>query len=109
MKLLMTGLCVSGVLLLAACADTSGPGGYAYGYGGGPVGYDGYYDDAYGPFYDGYWAGDGYFYYRSGENGRYRRDDGHHFHHDAGAGMHAVQGHPHTQGSGGDHHPDRPH
>ncbi len=105
MKMLMTGACASAVLLLAACA--SGPGygggpGYGYDYGGpAAIGYDGYYDDAYGPFYDGYWAGDGFFYYRSGDHDRFHRDDGRHFRHDAGAGMHPVQGHPHAQGQGG--------
>ena len=102
MKILMTGVCASALLLLAACADSPGyAAGYGYDYDGpAAVGYDGYYDDAYGPFYDGYWAGDGYFYYRSGQNDHFHRDNDRHFHHDMAPGMHAVQGHPHAANSG---------
>jgi hypothetical protein len=99
-------------VLLAGCAYEPGPGPY---YGGGayvvgePIGYDGFYDDYYGPFYDGYWARDGYFYYRHGEGGRFQRDVGGHFRHDNHVGFHAVHGgafrggggHP---GGGGAHH-----
>ncbi len=49
-------------LALASCAS-GGPGSGA---GFASLGYDAYYDDAYGPFYDGYWGGDGAFWYRSG-------------------------------------------
>jgi len=44
-------------ILLAGCAPAYGPGPY---YGGGayvvgePIAYDGFYDNYYGPFYDGY-------------------------------------------------------
>jgi hypothetical protein len=42
--------------------------------------YYGYYDGFYGPFYDGYWGTDGFFWYRLSRDGdRYRRDDAHHF------------------------------
>lgn len=84
-------------LPLAGCA-TDG-----YGYGGG-VGvawvdspYDVYYDDYYGPIYDGYWGGDNYFYYRSSATGSYHRGDSHHFRHDTGTGntWHRYQGTTH--------------
>lgn len=61
------------------------------------VGYDGFYDDAYGPFYDGYWGNDGFFYYSVGAGRTYRRDEGHHFRHDAVAGFHEVHGQHHDQ------------
>ena len=71
---------------LAGCAE-----GYGYGggvaYGAGPYTYDGYYDGAYGPVYDGYWGDDDYFYYRSGPNDtHFHRGDHNHFAHDAPAG-----------------------
>lgn len=68
------------VLSLTACAE--GRYGYGYGYGTGWQSrpYDVWYDGYYGPFYDGYWGNDGFFYYRSNSrDGRYRRDDSHHF------------------------------
>ncbi len=55
--------------LLSAC----GGGYYGAAYGGPDV----YYDGAYGPYVDGYWADDG-FYYRGGD-GRYVHDDANHF------------------------------
>jgi hypothetical protein len=62
-------------LALGACAT-----GYGEVYAGGPYGYDGYYDDFYGPIYDGYWGSDGFFYYRSGHGDRhFRRGDTSHF------------------------------
>jgi hypothetical protein len=72
-------------LSLAACASgPHGPGPYAYGY------VDGYYDDAYGPWYDGYWGPDDYFYYRGNANDTYHRDDAHHFSHQAAQGSHTF-------------------
>jgi hypothetical protein len=61
-------------LALSACA--TGPG---YGYGGGSLAYNAYYDDAYGPYYDGYWGRDGGFWYSSGRGAPYLRDGGEHF------------------------------
>jgi hypothetical protein len=61
--------------------------------------YDAYYDDAYGPFNDGYWGPGDTYYYRGGAFGRYVPDRGMHFHHEAGTGMHAVHGMP--RGGGG--------
>jgi len=89
------------IALLAGCADG---GMYGPGPGVAVVGYDGYYDDAYGPFYDGYWGGDGAFYYRNSENDRFHRDTSQHFRRDAANGFHAVHGRPHA---GADrHHPE---
>ena len=48
--------------------------------------YDGYYDGYYGPFDDGYWGNDGFFWYRGGDRG-WHRDDAHHFRHDGGRGQ----------------------
>jgi hypothetical protein len=74
-------------LALAGCA-TDG-----YGYGGG---YSAYYDDAYGPFYDGYWGHDGAFWYMDGPRGRghWHRDEGQHFRRGPapGANFHGVHG-----------------
>jgi hypothetical protein len=71
-------------LSLAACESMGGPGPHSYGY------VDGYYDDAYGPFYDGYWGADDVFYYRTGEGGDYIRDNDHHMRHDNAAGFHTF-------------------
>ncbi len=82
--------------LLAGCAGPyyGGPGPVA------AVGYDGYYDDYYGPFDDGYWGGDGGFYYRGGDH-HYHRDTGNHFSHVAAAGMHPIHGHGPAGGAHG--------
>ena len=77
--------------LLCGCAE-----GYGYGYGGpAVVAYDGYYDDYYGPIYDGYWDS-GAFYYRNHEGEGFRRDDGQHFRHAASTGYHHVRGTAHV-------------
>ena len=82
------------VMGMAACADTyrDGPGPGAGFYGPEPVAYDGYYDDFYGPFYDGYWAGDGGFYYTDAPGHAYHRDTGGHFRHESVNGFHPVHG-----------------
>jgi hypothetical protein len=74
---------------LAACeSDFHHHGGP---YAGVEVGYvDGYYDDAYGPVYDGYWGDGDVFYYRGSADGEYRRDDAHHFSRGAGNGFHQM-------------------
>ena len=74
-------------LPLAACAESyDGP------YGPGPVVYDGFYDDYYGPIYDGYWGTGGAFYYRTHPNGRFVRDRSGHFRQNMGG---APGGHFH--------------
>jgi hypothetical protein len=55
------------------------------------LGYDTYYDDAYGPFYDGYWGDDGGFYYRGDADRPFIRDGGGHFSHRAAGGFHGVR------------------
>jgi hypothetical protein len=82
MKELLIAACAA--LALSACA--SGYGGY------GSLGYSAYYDDAYGPYRDGYWGRDGAYWYSTGPRGPYRRDDGHHFRRDPYNGFHGVHG-----------------
>lgn len=55
-----------------------------YGYGGSY--YEGYYDDYYGPVRHGYWADDGFFYYRSQRDRGYVRDEDRHFRRDPDSG-----------------------
>ena len=71
-------------ITLASCAATHHGGLLAY------DGYDAYYDDAYGPFYDGYWGDDGAFYYRDRADHPFARDGGGHFRHGAAGGFHGV-------------------
>jgi len=75
-KLILIGAAATG-LLLAGCADEGYyGGGYGYGYdyyGPRDVWYDGYY----GPYEDGYWDGDVFFF--ADRDGRFRRDDDGHF------------------------------
>jgi hypothetical protein len=97
-----------GALPLAGCA-----GGYYGGPAGpGPIAYDGYYDDYYGPIHDGYWGDGDVFYYRTSDRGHWRHDAGGHFRHDAGSGP-APGGHAFhpmhgsftpPMGGGGRHH-----
>ena len=77
--------------LLAGCAAEFGYGGPV------AVGYDAYYDGYYGPFVDGYWAGNGFFYYLDG-GGRRHRDTHNHFRHDPSTGYRPVQGHERPAG-----------
>ena len=91
-------------LPLAGCATDGYGGGYTYsaGVAWNDYPYDFYYDNYYGPIYDGYWGGDGYFYYRSSVSDRgYRRGDGHHFRHDENGGTyHRYQGTVHQPAPG---------
>lgn len=85
----------------AACIGAAGCEGAYYGADGGhhrlyayehgPIGYDGFYDNYYGPFYDGYW-GDGGFYYSTGEGRPYQLDRGNHFRHDSFDGFSPFHG-----------------
>ena len=92
MKKLMAGIAgVTALVLLGGCADGYGSGGVGMS---ASVDYDdGYYDGSYGPFYDGYWANDGYFYYSDAEGHPFRRDEARHFRHDHAAGFNHVHGH----------------
>jgi hypothetical protein len=81
-------LAIAGIsILLPSCAST----GYGLYGGRASLGYDAYYDDAYGPFYDGYWGGDGGFYYRRRAGAPFVRDGGGHFNHAPAAGFHGVR------------------
>jgi len=77
-------LAVAAALALSACAEG---GGYGY-YPGQTV----YYDDAYGPIYDGYWNND-VFFYSTGRGHHFVRDDAHHFRRDSASGFHGVHTH----------------
>lgn len=85
MKLLITALAASAALGLAACESDGyydGGGGFSAGYyGHGPrsVWYDGWYDNFYGPVYDGYWGPGDSFFYRTAPGGIYYRDGLNHF------------------------------
>jgi hypothetical protein len=85
-------IALGAALALSACADYYGgrapPGYYDAG------GYNAYYDDAYGPFYDGYWDGDVFLFSR-GRGRPFERDEAHHFHRAGGAGFHGVHGNFH--------------
>jgi hypothetical protein len=103
LKSIMIAGAASAALLTSACAGY-GPG---YGYAGvGVASYDGYYDDGYGPFYDGYWGRDNAYYYRDAPGHPFQRDTGNHFRRDAAAGFHPVHGGVSMHGGahGGDTH-----
>lgn len=55
------------------------------------VQYDGYYDGYYGPYTNGYWGGDGFFYYQSSSR-QYRRDDARHFRREYFHGSQGIHG-----------------
>jgi hypothetical protein len=86
--------------LLAAAGLTACAGGYGGG-GGAPggyydaAGYNAYYDDGYGPFYDGYWDGDTFLFARA-RGGPFERDEAHHFQRSAANGFHGVHGNFHA-------------
>jgi hypothetical protein len=54
--------------------------------------YDGYYDGYYGGFNDGYWGNDGFFWY-SGRDQVWHRDEDRHFRREGGSGFNPVHGH----------------
>jgi len=87
MKSLAMGLAIASLsIALPSCAAPHHGGLLAY------DDYDAYYDDAYGPFYDGYWGDDGAFYYRDGRGRPFLRDGGGHFRHGPTGGFHGVHG-----------------
>jgi hypothetical protein len=85
MKRILTGVCAA--LALSGCATT----GYGF-YRGGDV--SAFYDDAYGPFYNGYWGPGDAFYYSAGRQGPFVRDEARHFRREQAAGFHGVHGRP---------------
>jgi hypothetical protein len=98
-KILSTIFAASAIALTVGCAAHGNT--VALDAGIGPVGYDGFYDDYYGPFYDGYWGADGFFYF-SDDHGGFRRDDEHHFRREAADGFHGVHTHPGGFRAGGE-------
>jgi hypothetical protein len=98
-------IAITGALALTACAG----GGYGHRFGGGDLAYDAYYDDAYGPYIDGYWGADDVFMYRHERNGEMVRDEAHHFRHDNATGFHGVRtahaGAAHPAPVAGEHRP----
>ncbi len=103
MKKLVPALCATVALsmLLGACETTyDGPRDRhdhdaAY--------VDAYYDDAYGPYNDGYWADDGYFYYRDTADHPYKRDMDKHFRRDMSGGSSYHQIRAHAKAPMGEH------
>ncbi len=92
-KIMLALVAGAAIAILGACAESYGVhAGYYYGDGDWA---DAYYDDAYGPYYDGYWGGDGFFYYRDAESHPFVRDDAHHFRRDGNSGYHQVRAHGH--------------
>lgn len=53
-----------------------------------------YYDGFYGPYWDGFWGVDGFFYFSDARGHRFRRDDGHHFRHNAAPGFAVAHANP---------------
>jgi hypothetical protein len=82
MKPLALALAIAGAaMILPSCATP---------HFGSRLAYDAYYDDAYGPIYDGYWGDDGAFYYADGVGRPFVRDGGGHFRHGPSGGFHGV-------------------
>jgi hypothetical protein len=82
MRKMLIAAALGGMLILPACAE--GP-YYGAGYGGADVYYDGYY----GPYTEGYWGPDAFFYYRGGD-GSFIRDENHHFRREMFGGAHGY-------------------
>lgn len=80
-------LALTAALALSACAEELG---YGPTFNSGLV----YYDSYYGPFYNGYWAHDGFFYYSPSRGGPYLRDEGRHFRRNPAGGFHGEHTHP---------------
>ena len=75
MKAFITMLVAAAALGLGACASEG-----AYGSAnGGAVWHTGWYDNFYGPVYDGYWGPSGLFYFRTTADDAYHRDLYRHF------------------------------
>lgn len=99
MKRLVPALSLAALALaLAACTGTTESRGYGGGLYVSDTSYDGYYDDYYGPIYDGYWTGD-VFNYRYSPDQPFHRDEQHHVRRDAAPGYHAIHGDLHADGA----------
>ena len=75
MRKMLIAAALGGMMILPACADDAYYGA-SYGAPVGPA--EVYYDNFYGPYTDGYWGPDQFFYYRGGD-GRFLRDENQHF------------------------------
>ena len=86
-KMLVIAASLLALTGMSACAE------YDYGHGPGRyAAYDLYYDGYYGPVSEGYWGGDGWFWYRDSTR-HWRRDDGRHFRRDTYNGYHPYRVH----------------
>ena len=80
---------LSVLILVSGCATRQrGDVGFRAG---GPAYSNGYYDGSYGAFNDGYWGNDGFFWY-SGRDRVWHRDEGRHFRRQGGPGFDHVRG-----------------
>jgi hypothetical protein len=82
---MLIAACLGGMMILPACAE-----GAYYGAEAGPP--DVYYDSFYGPYTDGYWGPDAFFYYRGGD-GNFIRDENRHFRREMFSGAHGYRSH----------------
>lgn len=82
-------IAASAMLIAAACEGPDHVGVAVAA--GGPGYYDGYYDGYYGPFNDGYWGNDGFFWYSDARHD-FHRDEGRHFQRTASNGFNHVRG-----------------
>jgi hypothetical protein len=98
MRKMLIAAALGGMLILPACAYDGGGAYYGAGYGGADV----YYDNYYGPYTDGYWGPDAYFYYR-GADGRFLRDQDRHFRRQMYGGAHRYHARPYDRDRDGDY------
>lgn len=81
-NILTTGLAMglaAASLVLPGCSDGRYYGRTSLSWSSYPTYRHYWYDGHYGSIYDGYWGGDGFFYYRSAPSGRYYRGSREHF------------------------------
>jgi hypothetical protein len=92
----------AGIVALAGCASNSA---WPWNWGNNnnhparqysSITYTVYYDNAYGPIFDGYWASDGNFYFRNSGNEGFRKDTGGHFRRNAATGFNVIHGDMHV-------------
>jgi len=102
-KILLAAAAFGALTALTACG-----GGYGYRQAAvvGVAGDGVYYDDFYGPYAEGYWGPDQYFYYRGGD-GRFIRDDARHFRRESFGSAHMVRARPYDRDHDGDRGHDR--
>jgi hypothetical protein len=99
MKRLVSGLSLAAAIAaLTACGGNqpNAPASPMYTAGGT---YDAYYDNAYGPIYDGYWS-NGAFVYRTAPDQPYQQDTAGHFRQQPTPGFQEIQGQVHPGAPG---------